>query len=60
MKVDLLAANKHAVAATAHVELGFRTAGDVRKRVRVQGRLLLTKQDGRWKIFAYDVSKGAR
>jgi len=60
VKVDLLAANKHAVAATAHVELGFRTAGDVRKRVRVQGRLLLTKQDGHWKIFAYDLSKGAR
>jgi hypothetical protein len=60
VKVDLLAANQHAVAATAHVALGFRTAGDVRKRVRVQGRLLLTKQDGRWKIFAYDLSKGAR
>ena len=58
--VDLLATNQHAVAATAHVALGFRTAGDVRKRVRVQGRLLLTKQDGRWKIFAYDLSKGAR
>ncbi len=60
VKIDLLAANKRAVAATAHVALGFRTAGDVRKRVRVQGRLLLTKQDGRWKIFAYDLSKGAR
>ncbi len=60
MKVDLLAVNKHAVASTAHVELAFRTAGKVSKRVRVQGRLLLTKKDGRWKIFAYDLSKGSR
>ena len=60
VKVDLLAVNKHAVASTAHVELAFRTSGKVQKRVRVQGRLLLTKKDGRWKIFAYDLSKGAR
>lgn len=60
VKVDLLAVNEHAVASTAHVELAFRTAGKVQKRIRVQGRLLLTKKDGRWKIFAYDLSKGAR
>lgn len=60
VKVDLLAVNKHAVAATAHVALAFRTAGKVQKRIRVQGRLLLTKKDGRWKIFGYDLSKGAR
>jgi len=60
VKVDLLAVNQHAVAATAHVALAFRTAGKVQKRVRVQGRLLLTKKDGRWKIFGYDLSKGAR
>lgn len=58
--VDLLANNQHAVAATAHVELAFRTAGKARKRIRVQGRLLMTKRDGRWKIFGYDLSKGAR
>lgn len=60
VEVDLLAVNKHAVASTAHVELAFRTAGKVQQRVRVQGRLLMTKKDGRWKIFAYDLSKGAR
>lgn len=60
VKVDLLANNQHAVAATAHVKLAFRTTGKVTQRVRVQGRLLMTKRDGRWKIFAYDLSKGAR
>lgn len=60
VKVDLLAVNQRAVAATAHVDLAFRTDGRAARRVRVIGELRLTKQDGRWKIFAYDLSKGAR
>jgi len=59
VKVDLLAVNQRAVAATAHVRLGFRTTGRFEKRVRVQGELRLTKREGTWKIFAYDLSKGA-
>ena len=57
--VDLLAVNKRAVAATARVRLGFRTTGRVEKRMRVQGELRLTKRERTWKIFAYDLSKGA-
>lgn len=60
VKVDLLAVGKRAVASTAHVELAFRTVGKIKKRFRVQGRLLMTKKNGSWKIFAYDLSKGAR
>lgn len=60
VKVDLLAVSKRAVAATAHVKLRFRTSGKVTKRVSVQGELRLTKRDGDWKIFAYDLTKGAR
>lgn len=60
VKVDLLAVDKRAVAATNHVTVRFRTTGKVEKRFRVQGRLLMTKQSGRWKIFGYDLSKGAR
>ncbi len=60
VKVDLLVVGKRAVAATARVELGFRTAGKIQRRFRVQGRLLMTKQNGNWKIFAYDLSKGSR
>lgn len=59
VKVDLLAVKKRAVAATARVRLGFRTTGRFEKRVRVQGELRLTKREGTWKIFAYDLSKGA-
>ncbi len=58
--VDVLGVGQHAKAATAHVKLVFRTTGDYEKRVQVQGRLLMTKQDGRWTVFAYDLSKGAR
>ncbi len=60
VKVDLLAVNERAVAATAHVKLTFRTSGNVTSRVSVQGELRLTKRDGKWKIFAYDLTKGAR
>ncbi|GAA1478767.1 hypothetical protein GCM10009623_32130 [Nocardioides aestuarii] len=58
--VDVLAVREHASAATAHVKLVFKTAGDVAQRVQVQGRLMMTKADGRWQVFAYHLSKGAR
>lgn len=60
VKVDLLAVRKRAVAATAHVQLAYRTTGKVERRVRVQGELRLTKRGGTWKIFAYDLTKGVR
>ena len=58
--VDVLAVRERASAATAHVKLVFNTTGDVAKRVQVQGRLMMTKSDGRWRVFAYHLSKGAR
>lgn len=58
--VDVLAAHGGARAATAHVNLLFRTEGGYAKRVQVQGRLRMTKQDGRWAVFGYELSKGAR
>lgn len=58
--VDVLAVGERASAATAHVKLVFETAGEVAKRVQVQGRLMMTKDDGRWQVFAYHLSKGAR
>ncbi len=60
VKVDLLAVGKRAVGSTAHVFTTFRTDGRKKSRYRVSGRLLLTKDDGRWTVFAYHVSKGGR
>jgi hypothetical protein len=58
--VDVLAVGERASAATAHVTLVFNTTGAVARRVQVQGRLMMTKDDGRWQVFAYHLSKGAR
>lgn len=60
IEVDLLAVGKHAVGSTAHVFTTFRTEGSKRDRYRVSGRLLLTKDEGRWTVFGYHVSKGGR
>jgi hypothetical protein len=60
VEVDVLAVGKRAVGSTAHVLTTFRTEGDRRGRYRVSGRLLLTKDGGRWTVFAYHVSKGGR
>ena len=61
VEVDLLAVGKQAVGSTARVQTTFKAQGKKDKgRYRVAGRLLLTKDDGRWTVFAYHVSKGGR
>jgi len=60
VRVDLLAVDRRAVGATARVLTTFRTEGRKPGRYRVAGRLMLTKDDGRWTVFAYHVSKGGR
>jgi hypothetical protein len=57
--LDVLAVQGRPVGVTARVRLGFRTTGDLERTVRVTGRLFLTRTDGQWKVFGYDVTKGA-
>jgi hypothetical protein len=58
--IDVLAPRGRPAAATARVDLRLTTSGDVARKVQVTGRLFLTKaEDGSWRIFGYDVSKGA-
>ncbi len=57
--IDALAVKGRPVGVTARVRLGFRTTGDLERTVRVTGRLFLTRTDGQWKVFGYDVTKGA-
>ena len=59
VRLDVLAVKQHPVGITAHVFLGFGTTGDVEREVRVKGRLFLTHTDGGWKVFGYDLTKGA-
>lgn len=60
VRLDVLAVRKRAVGVTAHVALGFRTTGDLERTVTVQGRLYLTHTERGWRVFGYDVTKGAR
>lgn len=55
--VDVLATRQVPRAATARVRMDYRTAGGVEKRIRVQGRLLLTL-DRHWRVFGFDLTQG--
>jgi hypothetical protein len=55
--LDVLAPQKRAVAVTARFRLGFKTQGDLVRRFGVRGRLLLTRSEPGWRIFAYHVAK---
>jgi hypothetical protein len=58
--VDVLAPRGRPAGATARVDLVFTTTGDTPQRVRVRGRLFLSPGHGQWRIFGYDLSKGAK
>lgn len=58
--LDVLAVRRAAVGVTARFELQFRTEGELTREVTVRGRLLLNRQDGQWRVFAYDVARGGR
>lgn len=58
--LDVLAVRKKAVGVTARFRLKFETSGDYERKVRVHGRLLLSRQEDGWKIFGYDVARGGR
>jgi hypothetical protein len=57
--LDVLAVRQHPVGATARVYLRFRTTGHLERDVRVQGRVYLTPTRHGWKVFGYDMTKGA-
>lgn len=59
--VDVLAPHGRPAGATARVDLVFKTTGDAERTVTVSGRLFLIPADHQeWRIFGYDVSKGAK
>lgn len=58
--VDVMAPRGRPAGATARVDLVFTTTGDKQERVTVRGRLFLSPGHGKWRIFGYDVSKGAK
>ena len=57
VRIDVLAVNRKPVGVTAHVILKFATTGETSERVKVAGRLYLTKGAHGWQVFGYDVTK---
>ena len=57
VRVDVLAVRGRAVGMTARFVLDLATTGELRRKVEVRGRLLLTRTDDGWKVFGYDVNK---
>lgn len=59
--LDVLAPHGRPAGVTARVHLSFRTSGHVQKKVTVTGRLFLSRDPhGAWRVFGFDVAKGAR
>jgi len=60
LQLDLLAVGSRTRSVTARFELRFKTTGERARRVTVRGRLFLTRRPTGWRVFGYDVTKGAR
>ena len=60
VSLDILATDRRARSVTAHFVLRFDTTGEKAATTAVRGRLFLTYKRGAWRIFGYDVAKGAR
>jgi hypothetical protein len=58
--LDILATGRQARAVTAQFLLTFDTTGSRAGTTTVRGRLFLTRKRGAWRVFGYDVAKGAR
>lgn len=58
--IDIMAVGGQARSVTARFLLRFRTTGDKVGDTVVRGRLLLTRRNGPWRVFGYDVAKGSR
>jgi hypothetical protein len=61
VSLDVLAPKGRPSGVTARVVLRFKTTGQAKKKVTVTGRLFLTQGgNGAWRIFGFDVAKGAK
>jgi hypothetical protein len=57
--IDVLAPGGVIAGATARFKLGFTTTGDTKRKVKVSGRLFLSRtSSGKWRVFGFDVTKG--
>ncbi|MET1059851.1 MAG: hypothetical protein ABWX84_09650 [Nocardioides sp.] len=59
VKVDVFSPKRRPAGATARFRLVFRTTGKAERRVVVNGRLMLTRVKGTWRVFGFDVKRMA-
>lgn len=57
VKVDILAPGGKPAGATARVVLVIDLAGEIDRRDRIHGRVLLTPAKGGWQVFGFDVRR---
>jgi hypothetical protein len=57
--LDVVATDRRARSVTARFVLTFKTSGANAGVTTVRGRLFLTRRGGGWRVFGYDVSRGA-
>jgi hypothetical protein len=58
IRVDVLAPKGKASGATAHVNLIIDLEGDVERTDQIRGRVVLTRADGGWRMFGFDIERG--
>lgn len=58
IRVDVLAPKGKASGATAHVNLIIDMEGDVERTDQIRGRVVLTRSDGGWRMFGFDIERG--
>lgn len=58
-RLSVMAAGRDVLGATAHIRFGFEAevAGEESRRFDLSGRLLLLENEGRWRVFGYDVAR---
>ncbi|RYP86415.1 hypothetical protein EKO23_08895 [Nocardioides guangzhouensis] len=60
VRVDVFSPKRRPAGATARFRLVYDTTGDIARRVDVRGRLLLTRTQGRWRVFGFDMVRSTR
>jgi hypothetical protein len=58
LRIDVLAAGRKAVGVTGRFTLTMDLAGEVNRSEQVSGSLFLTRREGSWQVFGYDVKRG--
>lgn len=60
VRLDVIAPTGRVAGVTARIALDFDTTGDEPHQVSVRGRVFLTRKEGTWRIFGYDVRKAVK